>query len=88
MIDYRAHLCAGTHDYRDPALPLLRSPIHIGADAWICAQALVGPGVEIGDGAIVGAGAVAMQHVAPWTIVAGNPAQFICKREMRETATK
>lgn len=78
-----AHLCGGTHDDRDPAMPLLRRPIRIGDDAWICADAFVGPGVTVGDGAVVGARAVAVRDVAPWTVVAGNPARFIRKRELR-----
>ena len=82
-ISHLAHLCAGTHDHRDPALPLLRSPISIGADAWICAQALVGPNVVVGTGAIVGAGAVALREVPEWSVVAGNPATFVKRRELR-----
>lgn len=79
-ISQGAHLCAGTHDWRDPAMPLLKPPIEIGADAWICADAFVGPGVKIGDASIVGARAVVMRDVAPATIVAGNPAREIGKR--------
>lgn len=82
-VSHRAHLCAGSHDYLDPALPLLRLPISIGDDAWVCAQSLVGPGVVIGDGAVVGAGAVVMKDVAAWTVVAGNPAQPVKRRVMR-----
>lgn len=82
-ISQRAHLCAGSHDYADPALPLLTPPIAVGAQAWICADAFVGPGVSVGEGAVVGARAVAMKQVEPWTVVAGNPARFIKKREMK-----
>jgi putative colanic acid biosynthesis acetyltransferase WcaF len=80
-ISHRTHLCAGTHDYKRADFPLLRPPIVIGANAWICADAFVGPGVTIGEGAIVGAAAVALKDVEPWTIVAGNPAKFIKLRE-------
>ncbi|WP_093027255.1 putative colanic acid biosynthesis acetyltransferase [Thiocapsa roseopersicina] len=81
-ISHRAHLCAGSHDYRDPALPLLRLPIEVGPQAWICADAFVGPGRRIGEGAIVGAAAVVVKDVPPWTIVAGNPARVIRSRQM------
>ena len=81
-ISHRAHLCAGTHDYRDPALPLLRLPIEIGARAWVCADAFVGPGRCVGEGAVVGAGAVVVSDVPDWTIVGGNPAQPIKKRDI------
>lgn len=81
-ISHRAHLCAGTHDYTRPDLPLLKPPITIGDQAWICADAFVGPGVTVGEGAIVGARAVAVKDVPPWSVVAGNPAREIKKREM------
>jgi len=48
-ISHRAHLCAGTHDHSKPDFPLLRPPIVIGSDAWICADAFVGPGVTVGE---------------------------------------
>lgn len=76
-----AHLCAGTHDWRDPARPLLKPPVTIGADAWICADAFVGPGVTVGPGAIAGARAVVMKDVPADAIVAGNPARRIGTRE-------
>ena len=81
-ISHRAHVCAGTHDYTKPDFPLLRPPIMIGSEAWICADAFVGPGVTIGEGAIVGARAVAVKDVRPWSIVIGNPA-----RETKRRAT-
>ena len=84
-ISHRAHVCAGTHDYRQPDLPLLKPPIRIGDQAWICADAFVGPGITVGEGAIVGAAAVATRDVEPWTIVAGNPAVPVKRREMNDT---
>ncbi len=81
-ISQRVHLCAGTHDYRDSSMPLLKPEISIGDQAWICADAFVGPGVHVGDGAVVGARAVAIKDVSPWTVVAGNPAYEVNKREM------
>ncbi len=53
-ISQRAHLCAGTHDFRDPAMPLQKLPITIHDDAWICADSFVGPGIEVGPGAVAG----------------------------------
>jgi putative colanic acid biosynthesis acetyltransferase WcaF len=83
-ISHGAHICAGTHDHTKPDFPLLRPPIIIGPEAWICADAFVGPGVTIGQGAIVGARAVAMTDVGPWSIVIGNPAREIKKREITQ----
>lgn len=79
-VSQRVHLCAGTHDYRDPAMPLLKLPITVEASAWICADAFVGPGVTVGEGAVVGARAVAVKDVPAWTVVAGNPARVIKER--------
>jgi putative colanic acid biosynthesis acetyltransferase WcaF len=81
-ISHRSHLCAGTHDYSDPTLPLLKPPITVGSDVWICSDAFVGPGVTIGDGAIVGARAVVFKDVEPLSIVIGNPAQHLKYRVM------
>jgi putative colanic acid biosynthesis acetyltransferase WcaF len=83
MISQEAYLCAGTHDYTDVSLPLLTPPIEIGAEAWVCARAFVGPGVKVGEGAVVAACGVAVKDVAPWMIVGGNPAKVIKKRELR-----
>ena len=79
-VSHRAHLCAGTHDYRQPDLPLLKPPITVGPQAWVCADAFVGPGVTVGEGAVVGGAAVAMRDVAPWSVVAGNPATVVKQR--------
>jgi len=48
-VSQRAHLCAGTHDFRDPAMPLLKPPIVIADQVWVCADAFVGPGVTVGE---------------------------------------
>ena len=82
MVSQEAYLCAGTHDHAPWGLPLVTKPISIGNDAWICARAFIGPGVKVGDGAVVGACAVVTRDVAAWMIVGGNPAQVIKKREM------
>jgi putative colanic acid biosynthesis acetyltransferase WcaF len=55
--------------------PLVLRPITIGTDVWIAAEAFVGPSVQIGDGAVLGARAVAMRDLAPWTFYSGNPAK-------------
>ena len=81
-VSHQAHLCAGTHDYRKPDLPLLKPPIAVGAQAWVCADAFVGPGVTVGEGAVVGARAVAVRDVDPWTVVSGNPAVAVKERHL------
>jgi putative colanic acid biosynthesis acetyltransferase WcaF len=87
-VSQRAHLCAGTHDHSDPTMLLVRSPIEIGADAWICADSFIGPGVSVGEGAVVGARAAVFKDVAPWTIVGGNPAVFLKARTIGEPVAR
>jgi len=78
-----AHLCAGTHDIDRPDRALLKPPISIGDDAWICADAFVGPGVTVGANAIVGARAVVVKNVPPDVTVGGNPARIIRDRSKK-----
>ena len=74
IVSQRAHLCAGTHDIDDDNFQLQAKPIVIGSNCWIAAEAFVGPGVTIGDGAVLGARAVAFRDLQPWTVYVGNPA--------------
>ncbi|MEO0514393.1 MAG: putative colanic acid biosynthesis acetyltransferase [Planctomycetota bacterium] len=70
-----SHLCAGTHDYTHPDQPLVRLGIRIENDAWVAADGFVGPGVVMGEGALLGARGAAFKNLAPWTIYGGNPAK-------------
>jgi putative colanic acid biosynthesis acetyltransferase WcaF len=69
-----SYLCSASHDPRDPAMPLIIAPIVIESYAWVAADVFVGPGVTVGEGAVVGARSTVIQDVAPWTVVAGAPA--------------
>ena len=60
-------------------LPLKGDTV-IGSDVWIGQNAVILPGVHIGDGAIIGANSVVGSDVAPYTVVAGNPARELRKR--------
>jgi putative colanic acid biosynthesis acetyltransferase WcaF len=79
------YLCSATHDHEDPTMPLRCSPISIGAEAWVAADCFIGPGVSVGEGAVIGARSVVMRDVPPWTVVAGNPARILKARELRGT---
>ena len=85
VISREVFLCTASHDFQSPTHDLISAPINIGDYAWIAARAFVGPGVTIGEGAVVGACAVVMKDVEPWTVVAGNPARFVKKRTIRES---
>ena len=77
-----AHLCAATHDITHPNMRLVTAPITIRDAAWVGAGAFVAMGVTVGEGAVCGARAVVVKDVPPWTVVAGNPAREIKKREL------
>jgi putative colanic acid biosynthesis acetyltransferase WcaF len=77
-----SHLCTASHDTSSPSMALTAAPIRIGRNAWVAAAAFIGPGVEVGEGAVVGARAVVVRPVPPWTIVGGNPATQIGTREI------
>jgi putative colanic acid biosynthesis acetyltransferase WcaF len=79
-VSQRAHLCAGTHDHTRRDMPLLKPPIRVDDDAWVCADVFIGPGVTVGAGAVVGARAVVVKDVPAWTVVAGNPARTLGPR--------
>jgi putative colanic acid biosynthesis acetyltransferase WcaF len=79
-ISQRAHLCGGSHDFRGKTMKLIKAPITIGEEAWVCADAFVGPGVKVGPRAVVGARAVAVKDVKAGTIVAGNPCSIVGRR--------
>lgn len=79
-ISQGAYLCTGNHDWKSTKFGLIVGPIVIENNAWIAAQASVGPGVTVRNGAILGFGAVACQDLEAWSIYAGNPAAKIRQR--------
>lgn len=64
-----AYLCTGSHDWSRTTFNLITKPIHISDSAWVCAKAVVGPGVTVGEGAVVGLGVVASADVPAWRIL-------------------
>ena len=80
IVSQGAYLCGATHDLDDPAFPLLAYAMNFGAYSWVCARAVVGPGVDLGEGAVLGLASVATRTLAPWTVYAGSPAVAIRER--------
>lgn len=79
-ISQYAYLCTASHDISDKKNILITESIRVESFAWVAADAFVGMGVTIGEGAVVGARAAVFKDVEPWTVVGGNPAKFIKKR--------
>ena len=80
-VSQHAHLCGGTHDYKRAEMPLVKAAIEIGDEAWICADAFVGPGVRVGRRAILGARGVAMRDLAADMLHTGNPVRALRLRD-------
>jgi transferase family hexapeptide repeat protein len=74
--DFHALDTQGVHRLRTQGTT---RPVIIGRNAWVCMGAMVLRGVNIGDGAVVGAGAVVTSHVPSNVVVFGNPARVVWK---------
>ncbi|QVL33766.1 WcaF family extracellular polysaccharide biosynthesis acetyltransferase [Telmatocola sphagniphila] len=80
-ISQLAHLCAGSHDFTQPHMPLLRPPITVEDDVWLAADTFVGPNVTIGRGCVVGARASVFSSLPAGMVCVGNPARPLKKRD-------
>lgn len=85
-VSQRAFICCGSHDISSLTRPLITKPISIHDHAWVCSEAFIGPGVDIGKGGVVAAKAVVVHDVPDFTVVGGNPAVFIKKRVLKGDA--
>lgn len=83
-VSQNTYLCGGGHDISSIVLPFISAPIIIKDYAWICANSFIKMGVTIGEGAIVGATSSVYKNVSDWTVVGGNPAQYIKDRIIKD----
>ena len=81
ILSQGCYVCGATHDFDDPAFPLLAYQMELGAYSWICARACVAPGVNVGEGAVLGLASVATRNLDPWTVYAGSPAVRVKDRK-------
>jgi len=81
IVSQGAYVCGATHLYNEPEFRLVSFEMRIGGYAWICARAMVGPRVNVGEGAILGMGSVATKDLEPFGIYAGNPARKVKQRD-------
>ncbi len=84
ILSQDAYVCGATHDYDDPAFPLIAYAMSLGAYSWVCARASVAPGVNLADGAVLGLGSVATRSLDAWTVYAGVPAVKVKERRRGE----
>lgn len=81
IVSEGAYVCGATHLYNEPEFRMVSFPMEVGAYAWICARAIVGPGVNVGEGAILGLGSVATKDLGPFGVYVGSPAKKVKDRE-------
>lgn len=81
-VNFGSHVSVYTreHDVDSPTFAETGSPVVIEDHAWVASHAIVLPGVTVGRGAVVAAGAVVTRDVEPYTMVGGNPASLIRRR--------
>ncbi len=82
-ISQGAYLCTGSHDWSSGRFGLIAEPIAIEDGAWIAARATVGPGVVVGEGAVLCLGGTATKDLESWGIFAGVPATFVKRRTIK-----
>ncbi|MEM9423013.1 MAG: WcaF family extracellular polysaccharide biosynthesis acetyltransferase [Pseudomonadota bacterium] len=73
-ISQGAYLCTGSHDWCSEKFDLIVKPIALEPHVWIGAKSTIGPGCQVGEGAVVALGSVALGSLKPWTIYSGVPA--------------
>lgn len=79
-ISFQVCLLSLHHDHNDPYFASIGGEVVIDDHVWIGARAVILPGVTVGEGAVIAAGAVVTRSVPPYTVVGGVPAKLIGQR--------
>ena len=82
-ISQYSFICTGSHDISFQHLPLKTGKIYIDDYVWICSKSIILPGCKIGKYSVVGAGSVCFKSIKDKSVVIGNPAKFLKKREVK-----
>ena len=85
LVGSGVHIYVSNHNYKDPDLPVISQghskseQVNLKEGCWVGANAIILPGVTIGENAVVGAGSIVTKNVDKGTVVAGNPAKIMKK---------
>jgi putative colanic acid biosynthesis acetyltransferase WcaF len=79
------HLISGSHEFLSTAFEIYAKPISIESQSWLCASAFVHQGVTIGEGSVIGAGAIVTHDTEPFSINVGAPARAVGDRRLRRS---
>ncbi|MEO7766397.1 MAG: putative colanic acid biosynthesis acetyltransferase, partial [Ferruginibacter sp.] len=80
ILSQDSYLCGATHDYDTEGFTYIKKQIIIEAYVWICAKAVVLPGVRCAEGSVLGAASLTSKNLEAWSVYGGNPAKFIKPR--------
>jgi putative colanic acid biosynthesis acetyltransferase WcaF len=83
-ISQGVYLCTGNHDWSDENFQLKVAPIYIEQESWIAARCVIGPGVRVGQGAVLTLGCVVGRSLPGMMVYAGNPAEAVKVRRMKD----
>ena len=73
-------IISAQHDWRATDFRYTTAPVDIGHHCWINSRSIIIPGTNVGDGSVIGAGAVVTRDTPPWTLNVGTPARVIADR--------
>ena len=82
-IGKEAYLITGSHNISSNNFELITRPINIGDCCWLTTGVTILPGVEIGNYSVIAANSTVTKSVDSWSVMGGNPAKFIKKREIK-----
>ena len=83
-ISQGAFLLCGSHDYKKSSFDLITKPIYLEEGTWICAKAIVCPGVRCKSHSVLSLGSIATQDLEKYTIYRGNPAKPVRDRIIKD----
>jgi putative colanic acid biosynthesis acetyltransferase WcaF len=84
VISQRNYICTSTHDHTHPHFPTISTPIVIGSQAWVASECVLGPGAEIGEGAVISVRSVVSSPMPPWMVCAGSPCRPLVERVIQD----
>lgn len=80
ILSQGVYLCGATHDYNTIDFTYIKKRVIIEAYVWICAKAVILPGVRCKEGSVLGAASLTSRDLEAWSVYAGNPCKLIKKR--------
>lgn len=84
VVSQKSYLCTGSHDFTKQTFEIYALPVKIGSQVWLATDVFVAPGVQIGDGVVVGARSTVFHDLPAGMVCYGNPAEPVRRRLIKE----